>query len=116
MKALKGLGLTQVDTQVYILLAKEGPYRMQEVALALKLSEENVDRSLKELQKLSIVKASIERPLNFVAMPLEEVIDLFIEVKKEQAKTMQDSREELLSNWKKTIKREIIKKKSLNPD
>jgi hypothetical protein len=42
-------------------------------------------------------------------LPFEDVIDIFIEVKKEQAKTMQDSREELLSSWKETIKKEIIK-------
>ena len=105
INALKGLGLSSIDTQVYIFLAKEGPQKMREIALALNLPENKVDRSLKELQSISIVKASIDRPLNFMAMPLEEVIDLFIEVKKEQAKTMQESREELISNWKTTIKK-----------
>ena len=105
IKALEGLGLTQVDTQVYIFLAQEGPHRMGEIALALNLPEGSVDRSLKELQSISIVEASIEYPLEFVAMPFEEVIDLFIEVKREQAKTMQESREELLSNWKAIIKK-----------
>jgi sugar-specific transcriptional regulator TrmB len=109
IKALKGLGLTQVDIEVYIFLAKEGSHTMGEIALGLNLPEEKVDRSLKELQSVSIVKASIEYPLEFVAMPFEEVIDLFIEVKKEQAKTMQKSREELLSSWKKTIKKETVK-------
>jgi hypothetical protein len=42
-------------------------------------------------------------------LPFEEVIDLFIEVKKEQAKTMQESREELLSSWRETIKKENAK-------
>ena len=109
IKALKGLGLSNIDTQVYIFVAKEGSHRIGEIALALNLPEEKVDRSLKELQSISIVKASIDRPLNFMAMPFEEVIDLFIEVKKEQAKTMQKSREELLSSWKKTIKKETAK-------
>jgi len=109
IKALKGLGLTQVDAQIYVFLTKEGPHRMEKIALALNLPENKVDRSLKELQSISIVKASIEYPLEFVAMPFEEVIDLFIEVKKEQAKTMEKSREELLSNWKKTIKKENAK-------
>jgi sugar-specific transcriptional regulator TrmB len=109
IKALKGLELSSVDVQVYIFLARTGPQKMAEIALALDLPENKVDRSLKELQSISIVKASIEYPLEFVALPFEDVIDLFIEVKKEQAKTMQDSREELLSSWKETIKKEIIK-------
>ena len=109
IKAFKGLGLSSVDVQVYIFLARTGPQKMTEIAIALDLPENKVDRSLKELQSISIVKASMEYPLEFVALPFEDVIDLFIEVKKEQAKTMQDSREELLSSWKETIKKEIIK-------
>ena len=109
IKALRGLGLSSVDVQVYIYLARTGPQKMREIASALKLPENKVDRSLKELQTISIVKASIEYPMEFVAMPFEEVIDLFIEVKKEQAKTMQQSREELLSSWKATIKKETAK-------
>ena len=107
IKALKGLGLSSVDVQVYIFLARTGPKKMREIALALNLHERKVDRSLKELQAISIVKASIEYPLEFVALPFEEVIDLFIEVKREQAKTMRESREELLSSWRKTIKKEM---------
>jgi sugar-specific transcriptional regulator TrmB len=89
IEALKGLGLTQVDTQIYIFLTKEGPHRIEKIALVLNLPEEKIDRSLKDLQSINIVKVSIEYPLEFVAMPFEEVIDLFIEVKKEQAKTME---------------------------
>jgi sugar-specific transcriptional regulator TrmB len=109
IRALKGLGLTEVDAQVYVFLAKEGPHKLREIAVALDLPERKVDRSLRELQSISIVKASIQVPLKFIAVPFEEVIDLFIEVKKEQAKTMQESREELLSSWKAAIKKETAK-------
>ena len=78
IKALKGLGLSEVDAQVYVFLAKEGPHKMREIALALSLHERKIDRSLKELQSISIVKASIQVPLQFMAVPFEEVIDLFI--------------------------------------
>ena len=100
IKALKGLGLSNIDTQVYILLAKNGPHEMREIALALNLHCRKINRSLKELQSINIVKASIECPLEFVAVPFEEVIDLFIEVKREQAKTIQASKKELLSTWR----------------
>jgi sugar-specific transcriptional regulator TrmB len=99
IKALKGIGLSSVDVQVYIYLARTESQKMREIALALNLPEKKVNRSLKELQRIGIVKASIENPLEFEAVPFEEVIDLFIEVKREQAKTMQQSKEELLANW-----------------
>ena len=108
-KALKGLGLSSIDVQVYSYLARTGSQKMREIALTLNLPENKVDRSLKELQNIRIVKASIEYPLEFVAMPFEDAIDLFIEVKREQAKTMQESRKELLSSWRKTIKKETAK-------
>ena len=47
--------------------------------------------------------------MEFVALPFEDVLDLFIEVKKEQAKSLLEKREELLSNWRETIKKKIIK-------
>ena len=47
IKALKELGLTQVDTQINIFLAKQGSHRMGEIALGLNLPENKVDRSLK---------------------------------------------------------------------
>jgi sugar-specific transcriptional regulator TrmB len=108
-KALKGFGFSTIETRVYFFLAKQGAHTIKEIALALNLSENKIDRSLQELLGISIIKASIENPLEFVAVPFEEVIDLFIQVKKEQAKTLQKNRKELLSNWRETIKKEIVK-------
>jgi sugar-specific transcriptional regulator TrmB len=105
-KALRGLGLSSVDAQVYVFLARTGHQKIREIALALNLSESKAHRSLKDLQNTSIVKASIEYPLEFVAVPFEEVINLFIEIRKEQAKAIQENKEELLSSWRKVIKEE----------
>ena len=104
IKALKGLGLSSIDVQVYVFIARTGHQNTEEIALALNLPESETQRSLKDLQGISIVKASIEYPLEFVAVPFEEVIDLFIEIKKEQAKIMQENKEELLSSWRKMTK------------
>lgn len=99
-EALKKLGLSNIDVQVYVFLANQGSKEIKEIALALDLPEKKVYRSLKDLQSMSVVKASIEHPFEFIAMSFEEVIDLFIEVKKEQAKTLQASKKELLSTWR----------------
>ena len=105
IRALEGLGLTQVDAQVYIFLAINGPHKEKEIMRILKLQERQVQRSLKNLQNIEIVKTIGEHAAQFSAVPFEEVIDLFIEVKKEQAKTMHESREELLSSWRETIEK-----------
>ena len=105
MKVLKGLGFSNVDTQIYVFLAIDGPHKVREITVALNLQERKVYKSLKDLQSIEIVKASIEHPLEFIALPIEEVLDIFIEVKKEQAKTMKQSRNELISSWKTVIKK-----------
>jgi sugar-specific transcriptional regulator TrmB len=100
IKILKGLGLSNNDAKVYIILAKHGPLKSREIASLSNLEEDCVHRSLKELQEIDIIKASIQNPLEFIAVPFEEVIDLFIEVKKEQAKKMEETKKELISSWK----------------
>ncbi len=107
IKALKGLGLSNIDVQVYVLLAKDGPHTEKEIAKMLELQERQVHRSLKSLQRIEIVKAIGRHPVQYFAVPFKDVIDLFIEVKKEQAKNMQKSKEELLSSWRNTIKEEM---------
>jgi sugar-specific transcriptional regulator TrmB len=109
IRALNGLGLTQDDILVYVLLAKTGSHAEREISEMLGFHVRQTLRSLKNLQEIEIVKAIGDYPLQYLAVPFEEVIDLFIEVKKEQAKTMQESREGLLSSWKETIKKENAK-------
>ena len=103
-KALRGLGLSSVDAQVYVFLARTGHQKIKEITSALNLPERKAYRSLKDLQSMSIIRASIEYPLEFVAVPFEEVINLIIEVRKEQAKALQASKKELLSSWRKLTK------------
>lgn len=109
IKALEGFGLSSVDVQVYVFLAHTGPHTEREIAKTLQIQERKVSRSLRSLQEIEIVKANGEHPVQYSAVPFEEVIDLFIEVKKQQAKTMLESREELLSSWRATIKKDVAK-------
>ena len=55
IKALEGLGLTQVDAQIYVFLAKEGSHTVREITGELNLQENKVYRSLKDLQNIEIV-------------------------------------------------------------
>jgi sugar-specific transcriptional regulator TrmB len=100
ISALKRFGLSTTDTQVYVFLAKQGPHEMSDIASMLNLNKRRIRKSLKDLLSINIVKASIEHPREFIAVPFKEVINLMIEVKKEQAKTLKASKEELLSSWR----------------
>ena len=105
IKALKWLGLSNIDVQVYIFLANSGPHTQERIVESLKTKKRMIQYSLKNLQDIEIVKHTNEFPEHYSAMTFKEVLDLFIEVKKEQAKTMKESREELLSSWKALIRK-----------
>jgi len=107
LKALVSLGLTEVDAEIYLLLAREGPQKGRNVAEVLKLYKQQLYRSLKRLQKKGVINASLERPARFSAVSVERILDFLIEAKKEQALALQESREDLLSRWKILIKKEF---------
>jgi sugar-specific transcriptional regulator TrmB len=99
LKTLVSLGLSQTDAQIYINLATEGPAKARNIINDLQINKRQIYRSLKCLRNKGIAIANDERPFEFSAVPFEEVLDLLMEVKKEQVKSLQESREELVSSW-----------------
>lgn len=106
LRALNRFGLSYVDAQVYVFLAKNGPHELRDIASALNLHQRKIHRSVKDLQEITIVKPSVQHPFEFKATPFEDVVELFVKVKKEKAKVVQESREELLSSWRAITKKE----------
>jgi sugar-specific transcriptional regulator TrmB len=100
LKALVSLGLSQTDAQVYIYLATEGPAKARNIINGLTINERQVYRSLKRLQNKGIAISNNERPFLFSAVPFEAVLDLLMEIKKEQAQALEESRKEVLSSWR----------------
>jgi sugar-specific transcriptional regulator TrmB len=98
LKALVSLGLSQTDAQIYIYLAREGPAKARNIINGLTINERQVYRSLKRLQNKGITIANDERPFEFTAVPFEMVLDILMEVKRETAKALQASKEELISD------------------
>jgi sugar-specific transcriptional regulator TrmB len=108
-KTLVKLGFTETDAQVYVYLATEGPQRASEIAEVLQIYKQHLYRILKNLQNKGIVNASPEYPNRFSAVLFEKVLDLLIKTKKEQQKTLQENKEELLSTWWSITKKDTPK-------
>lgn len=104
IQALVGLGLSRVDAEVYVHLAKRGSIERVNLAKALRFSKKKLRESLMNLQSKGIVKGSPEDKALFLALPFEQAIELLIKIKTEQAQIMQETKEELLSSWRKMIK------------
>jgi sugar-specific transcriptional regulator TrmB len=108
LKTLVDLGLSQVEAEVYFFLAQAGPVKGRDVTNTLKLYRHQLYRSLKSLQCKGCIKATLEHPAQFFAVPLEIVLDHFMKEKMGQAKDLQASREELLSTWHKMIEKSSV--------
>jgi sugar-specific transcriptional regulator TrmB len=95
--ALSGLGLSRIDAEVYVYLAKKGPNKVVALARATNINKQKIYSSLKTLQTKGLV--SKDRT-TFSALPFEEALDLLIKIEKEQAQAMHESKEKLLATWK----------------
>ena len=104
LKAIGGLGLSDVEAEVYLFLAQTGPLKGRDIAKKLKLNNRQIYLSLKSLQAKGMVKATHEITIQYDAVSLEKVLDQFMKEKEEQAEALKASREELLSTWRSMIK------------
>ncbi len=98
-KTLMDFGLTQIDADIYIFLAKKGTQKGLEIRNALKLSKEQIYSSLRNMKSKGIISSTIEHPARFNALPFEKVLDLFIKTKVEETHRLQQTKDEILSNW-----------------
>ena len=99
LKTLEGFGLSRIDAEVYVYLAKKGPKKGRELANALQVTKQQLYPSLKNLKNKGIVTANLERPALFSAVDFEKVLELLIEIKVEQAKVIKETKKELLGSW-----------------
>jgi sugar-specific transcriptional regulator TrmB len=99
LKALEELGLARLDARIYVFLAKKGPKKAQDVAGFLRISKQQLYPSLRSLQSKGLVNATLEHPARFSAVPFEKALDLFAKAKMEEAKSIQQSKDNLLSDW-----------------
>jgi len=95
--ALSGLGLSRIDAEVYVYLAKKGPNKVVALARAININKQKIYTSLKTLQTKGLVTKD---RTTFSALPFEEALDLLIKMEKEQARAMHESKEKLLATWK----------------
>ena len=99
LKTLSGLGLTRLDSQVYIFLAKKGPQQGRDLLKGLKMQRQQLYRSLKNLQSKGIVSGTFEHPARFSAISFDKVVDLFIKSKMAEAQVIQERKREILTSW-----------------
>jgi sugar-specific transcriptional regulator TrmB len=98
VKILSGLGLTRLDSKIYIHLVKNGPTKGNEISKSLKIQKQQLHLSLKKLQTKGIINSTFENPAKFSAVTVTEVFEIFIKSKLTQAQSIEENKNEILAN------------------
>ena len=100
LRVLESFGLARKDAEVYVFLTKKGPQKGQDLARIMKVSKPQLYSVLKSLQNKGFVNASVERVDLFSAVAFEQILDMSIKVKNEEAQAIRETRKELLFSWR----------------
>ena len=104
-KALVSLGLSERDAQVYVYLALKGPTKTGNIVNDLKMSRQQIHRSLKFLQDKRIVFADRKNQDVFSALLFEKALELLIETEEEKTEILQETKKSILQDWKTSTKK-----------
>jgi sugar-specific transcriptional regulator TrmB len=99
IEALVSLGFSQTDAELYIYIATKGPETARKISDSLSINSRQTHCSLKRLQNKGIVMKNNEVPSEFSALPFERVLEVLLEIKNKQAKSLEENKAELISDF-----------------
>jgi len=99
-RILLDAGLSRNDVEIYIFLTEEGAMEKKRIAQDLKGNEYDIYSGLDHLLDLGIILKSPNQSSTLYALPFDEALGHLLEMKKEQAKNLQDNKDSLVSTWR----------------
>jgi sugar-specific transcriptional regulator TrmB len=100
LKALENLGLTKMDAQIYAYLEKKGPHAEKDLLSALKTAKNQLHLSLKNLIDKEMITCSAECSTKYCAIPLEKVLEKFLQTAIKEVEDLQVNRQTILEAWR----------------
>ena len=102
-RQLLDFGLTDKEANIYLALLRNGKARAGEIARKLQLNRMIVYRVLTKLQERELVKATMEKPMKFIPIPLEKALELLIRETETKLGVMRDRYGAVVDSWKSVI-------------
>ncbi len=93
-------GLTEKEAQIYLELNRLGPSKASAVADSLKFDRMDAYRTLEKLEQRNLVKRTLEKPMRFVAVPLEKGFDILMQEQRNKITKIERSKEAVLQLWR----------------
>jgi sugar-specific transcriptional regulator TrmB len=109
-QALTKFKLSKNEVRVYLYLARFGAHKAQSVAEALSVHRTEAYKILRRLEAQGLISRVMERPMKFVAVPFEKVLENLIEERRQRIHQMEQRKAELLTIWKSLPEPENVKR------
>ncbi len=103
LNALKSLGLSQIEADVYLFLANNGPQKTTKIMADLKLQEQQISDSLERLTNRGVINLTQEHSALFYALPFEKALEILVKERLKRAQTIEEKKSRILSEWKDMI-------------
>jgi sugar-specific transcriptional regulator TrmB len=98
-KTLIKIGLSQIESRVYIHLAACGPAKARTIIFNLSIKKQQLYRSLRSLKTKKLVNYNLEFPVTFSAVSFKEALKILIKMKDKQAQQIEEKKDGFLSLW-----------------
>lgn len=92
---LQEYGLTRNEARVLVFLAKTGPSKASEVARAVQINRTETYRTIRNLQRRSLVEATLERPVRFQSVSFSKCLQILIDERKAKLRILEQRGEDL---------------------
>ncbi len=109
IKTLVNLGFRKRDAEVYVYLSLNGTQEASTIAEALATYERLIFHTLKKLQNRRVVSGSQDLPARFSALPFTMLLDVIAEASLEEARRIEQNKNDLLDLWNSCFKKEARK-------
>ncbi|MBD3171123.1 MarR family transcriptional regulator [Candidatus Bathyarchaeota archaeon] len=110
-QALSRFKLNRNEIRVYLYLARFGAHKAQSIAEALGVHRTEAYKILKRLEEQGLITKVMERPMKFLAVPFERVLNNLIEERRQKIYQMEQRKAELLKLWANLPEPETVKKR-----
>ena len=98
-KALNKFKFSKNEVRVYLYLARFGAHKAQSIAESLDVHRTEAYKILRRLESQGLISRVMERPMKFVAVPFETVLNQLIEERRQRVHQLEKRKKELLKIW-----------------
>jgi sugar-specific transcriptional regulator TrmB len=99
-EVLTGLGLTLVQAEVYLTLARMGKATIKSLSKAVEMDRANIYRIIQKLFDLNLIQEIVTTPTMYRSVPLQEVVPFLLKQKEEEYIKIRSKSKRLLKKRK----------------